>query len=200
MINNRKTLLVSAVSATALLSATAAFAAEVDLTAEFAVMSDVSITEIQPISFGTLIAVQSEYDQAASLVMKPDGTMDITSSFVGPNGGQASLIQSEAGQQGIFEVNLGYPEISLTVDVNKTFDLTHTDGSSTLSATAFTAEGVITGEGGDTHTNADGILQFQVGGTIQTKPDSKTFGDASIVTKGLPDGTYTGTLPVDVTL
>lgn len=203
MKNKRFYLLGSAVSACALVSATAAYAVNVDLTANFSVLTDVTLTEVQPMSFGTLVAFESNYNVPAALVMNADGSMVSATSYAGPIGKGAALIQSAAGQQGIYEVNVGHPEVKVKVTLpSAAVDLTHATASQKLSVSTFKAAPTTFGNTSDEHSSADGIYQFQVGATISTDgTGTKTIGDtAGMSLTALPDGAYSGNMEVKVTL
>lgn len=186
-------------SSAALLASAAVYAQETaTMTAGVTVLSTITITELTPMSFGSLFVAESDNIAGlASVTLDPAAGGSF--SFSGPTGGANIISTDNAPVPGEYEVNIGVPnvELTLTSDTSgKTVALANTTDAVNISAATFVPTD--SGAPGLFTTNADGILRFAAGVTLTTQPGSNGVDAGSASVKILENGEYTGDFQVSV--
>ncbi len=162
--------------------------------ASVTVLNAFTITETQPLSFGTLVAFADDDAAGAGGVAtaelsSADGAISIT------NAGNASLTEVSAGQVGIYTISGAAPNTAITLTLPTSATLTDPSGTETKNFTlgTFTRTVVTSGTPFTTDTDATGTLVFNLGATLTT---DATGASGSSAAEAYLDATYTGTYTV----
>lgn len=193
---NKKLKIALASSVAAVSVASAAYAETVYLNSNLSVAGDVTITEVQPMSFGSIFAVGSNYTGQATLIQDTEGKSN-SPVTLGPPGAEHTITQVVAGQPGIFEVDLGVPNVIVNVASENLSDLVN--GPDTLYLTNIVFAPTQSATDGVFDTDASGVLRFASGASLSTNTGTKTIGDAALAAQMYPGGVYTGSFDVKVT-
>jgi hypothetical protein len=211
MFKRNKILTVVASSALITCSAVSTAQESVTSTATVTVQNAFDLTEVAPLTFGTLRASQNlqidggsgaeTVSTEATYVVKSDGTANITTASVLSGGGAnatSALSELTAGTPGEYSIANAAPFTNLTVSDPADFTLTNPSApaASFFNVQIALSDMTVSGGGndGDTVTgsnlltDATGAVSLLVGGTI--------FIDDTATE--VPDGAYTGTYVIQV--
>lgn len=147
---------------------------------EAAVTNTISLTEVQPLNFGTLFARTTLADQA-SLVLQANGNRSIN------NPGSSRIVEIAAATPAIVRVSGAAPQYTLTItpQVGSIELVRETPG---IGIPRFVINNFVTLPDATGTTDTSGNLDIQVGATLTTEAVDTVY----------PSGRYTGTFSLTV--
>lgn len=160
----------------------------VNYSATVTVQNTFTIEGWEDVTFGTIAAVAAPTaGTQASIVMQPNsGATTVTQ---GSGGSDSRLLLISTPQPGKIMINNAPPNTTFTITPGSTVQLVNPANSS---ATQFDFTPAAVGMDFNSTTDASGVLNVVVGGTLATRQQQSAGSESA----GYVDGTYTGTYSV----
>lgn len=186
-----------AVSAVAVLGATAAHSTTETFTSSIQVLTDAQVVEVTPFNLGEMVFIGSGDATVNSWVqVHADGTVTASGKV---NAADAVVIT--APTPATYEVNIGVANATYTVNTaGVTGNLSALGNAESRDITIDTPTSVSLDPSGNFITGENGIGQFSVGLRMNTASVDDGGGADGTIAAPYETGLYTGTVSVDITL